>query len=86
MVALVIWALVKRELGYAAFMGTLTVLLVSTTWYLSHPRMLLMFFPAVLFVAGATRARPLAHQIIVAVAAPVAALGAIVYTSGNWFF
>lgn len=85
-VALTIWAAVKREWGYAAFMGTFLATLMMSTWYFSIPRMLLSFFPAVLFLAASTVRRPEAHEIALVMLAPLATLGVIVYTRGAWFY
>ena len=86
MVAIVIWAIRKREWGYAAFTGGLGFLLLSTTWYFSHPRMLLMFFPGILALTSLTQRRRALHEVLVLVMAPIATLGVLVYTRGAWFF
>lgn len=84
-VGLVIWAVLKREWGYAIFMGSLMAALLTSTWYFSIPRMLLSMFPAFLFLASVTKS-PRRHELAVAVLAPVAALGVVVYTQGAWWF
>lgn len=84
--ALVIWALKKKEWGYAAYMGaTLSVLLMSTV-YFSVPRILLTFFPACVFLAGWTLKRERIHDLYLMVSVVLASLGVIVYTRGGWFF
>ena len=85
-VALCAWALSKREWGYAGYIGTTMAALMSSTWYFSIPRMLLGLFPAMIFLAEWSRARPLRHDLLVALLAPVATLGVIVFTSGAWFY
>jgi len=85
-VGLVIWALVKREWGYAGFMGSMMVALLTSTWYFSIPRMLLTMFPAVLVLVELTARRPIRHELAIAVMAPVAALGVLVFTRGAWFY
>jgi len=85
-VALVIWALAKREWGYAGFVGSMMAALLTSTWYFSIPRMLLTMFPAVLVLVELTSRRPIRHELAIAVMAPVAALGVLVFTRGAWFF
>jgi hypothetical protein len=85
-VGLVIWALGKREWGYAGFMGSMMAALLTSTWYFSIPRMLLTMFPAVLVLAELMGRRPLRHELALAVMAPVAALGVVVFTRGAWFY
>jgi len=83
---LVVWALAKREWGYAGFMGSMMAALVTSTWYFSIPRMLLTMFPAVLLLAAYTGRRDVRHEMAVALMAPVAALGVVVFTRGAWFY
>ena len=79
------WAYVKREFGYAVYMGTLLLPLLVSSWYLSIPRMLLSMFPIPLFIAGVTRDEG-RHDLVLATSAIFAALGVLVFTSGQWFF
>jgi len=85
-VAFVGWAVAKREWGYATFMGSLLAVLLTSTEYFSVPRILLTFFPAFIFLAGATLTRPRLHDSYLMVSTTLAALGVIVYTRGSWFF
>ena len=85
-IAFVAWAVTKREWGYAVFMGSLLAVLLTSTEYFSIPRILLTFFPAFIFMAGATATRPRLHDAYLMVSTTVAALGVIVYTRGSWFF
>jgi Mannosyltransferase (PIG-V) len=85
-VGLVVWAAVKREWGYAVFMGTMMAALLTSTWYFSIPRMLLTLFPAVLLLAGATVNRPFRHELLLLIFAPITVLGVVVFTSGSWFY
>jgi hypothetical protein len=80
------WALYKREWGYAGYIGVTMAALLASTWYFSIPRMLLSLFPAMVFLAEWSRARPLRHDALVAALAPAATLGVIVFTSGAWFY
>jgi mannosyltransferase PIG-V len=84
-IAVVVWALARREWGYAAFMGSLLVALLTSFWYLSVPRILLTFFPALVFLAGAT-GRGSRHELTLALFAPLAAMGVVVFTRGAWFY
>ncbi|HET7481415.1 MAG TPA: mannosyltransferase family protein [Actinomycetota bacterium] len=85
-VVFVAWALRKREWGYAAFMGTTLASLMTSSWYFSIPRILLTFFPALLFLAAWTGKRDGRHEIALMVLMPLAALGVVVFTRGIWFF
>jgi Gpi18-like mannosyltransferase len=82
----VAWALLKREWGYAGFMGSLLAALMTSTWYYSVPRMLLTMFPIVLFLAEVTKRRPSLHDWLLIGLAPLATLGVVVYTQGGWFY
>jgi hypothetical protein len=84
-VALVVWAVSRREWGYAAFMGSVMAALLTSTWYFSIPRMLLTMFPAFLLLASFT-SHGARHEVAIAVLAPLAALGVVVYTHGAWFY
>jgi hypothetical protein len=85
-VGLTLWAVAKREWGYAAFMGSMLAVLMTSTWYYSIPRMLLSMFPIVLFLSEATKDRPHLHEWLVLALAPLATLGVVVYTQGGWFY
>ena len=84
--AAVVWAVVKREWGYAAYMGTFLFVLVSSTWYYSIPRMLLAFFPIPLVLAAWTARSHLRHEVVLATSAALAIMGSVVYTRGAWFY
>lgn len=85
-VALVVWALRKREWGYAAYMGTTLAVLMTSTVYFSIPRIMLTFFPCCVFLAAWTATRPRVHELYLMIGGTLATLGAIVYTRGAWFF
>ena len=80
------WAALRREWGYAVYMASLLAVLMTSSWYDSIPRMLLSMFPIFLLLASVTRNRPSFHDGIVIVLAPLAALGVVVFTQGNWFY
>ena len=85
-VLFVLWAIKKREWGYAVYMGTVLLVLLTSTEYFSIPRILLTFFPVAVFMARATLERPLLHDVYLALSTTAAAVGVVVYTRGSWFF
>ena len=85
-VGLTLWAVAKKEWGYAAFMGSMLAVLMTSTWYYSIPRMLLSMFPIALFLSESTRTRPHLHEWLLLAFAPLATLGVVVYTQGGWFY
>jgi Mannosyltransferase (PIG-V) len=82
----VIWALIKREWGYAGYMGGLLVFLVTSSIYLSVPRMLLSMFPIVLFLAGWSGRDSRRHETVLLVFAAIAMLGVVAFTRQAWFY
>ena len=85
-VLLTLWAAVRREWGYAVYMGIFMFALMTSTWYFSIPRMLLSFFPVMLLMAQATHGKPERHELALVVLAPIATLGVVVFTRGAWFY
>jgi hypothetical protein len=85
-VAFTAWAVSRRLWGYAAFMGTTLATLLVSTHYFSVPRALLSLFPIVLLIASYTKERDRAHDLVLAVFAPLATLGVITFTRWLWFF
>lgn len=85
-IGFVVWAVRKKEWGYATFMGTLLITLLVSTWYFSIPRMLLTMFPITLFLAGWTKALNTRFELLLAGFAVTSALGVIVFTQGAWFY
>ena len=85
-VGFVAWAVLRREWGYATFIGLTLAVMLSSSWYFSVPRILVTFFPAVIFLAESTRGRPTAHAVLISILSPLAAMGAIVFTQGRWYF
>jgi hypothetical protein len=83
---MVAWALAKREWGYATFMGSMLAVLLSSSWYYSIPRMLLSFFPVMVFLAQWSRSSDTRHETILLVTVPIATMGAIIFTQGIWFY
>jgi hypothetical protein len=83
---MVAWAFAKREWGYAAFMGSMLALLLSSSWYYSIPRMLLSFFPVMVFLAQWSKDSDKRHEAILLATVPIAIMGAILFTQGIWFY
>jgi hypothetical protein len=84
--AVVLWAAIRREWGYATYMGTGLAVLTTSTWYYSIPRLLLTWFPIALFLASFTRSGQKRHDLVVVLLASSAAMGVILYTKSFWFF
>jgi Gpi18-like mannosyltransferase len=84
--AIILWALLKREWGYAAYMGLGLGALITSSWYYSIPRMLLTWFPFALFLAALTARDHRRHELALLALAPLAALGVLLYTRNIWFF
>ena len=82
----VVWAFKRKEWGYGAYMLATMVALMTSTWYFSIPRMLLSLFPIALLLAHYTHDNPARHQSVLMAMGPLAALGVIVFTQGNWFY
>ncbi|MGH2698958.1 MAG: mannosyltransferase family protein [Actinomycetota bacterium] len=84
--AFVTWALLKREWGYAGFMGSFLFVLMTSSVYLSVPRMLLSMFPIVLFLAEWAGRDARRHETVLLVLAPFAVLGVVAFTRQAWFY
>ena len=84
--AVVVWALLKAEWGYAAYMGSGLAALITSSWYYSIPRMLLTWFPIMLFLVEFARRRSDRHEMVILALAPIAGLGVILFTHNIWFF
>ncbi len=85
-IAFTVWALKRREWGYAAYMGATMAAIMTSTWYFSVPRLLLSLFPIYLLLAGWTVRKESRHEYLLATTAVLAAVGVVVFTSGAWFF
>jgi hypothetical protein len=83
-----IWALRRREWGYAAYMGTaMAVIIMSGPTLLSVPRMLLSLFPIPILLSHWSEDRPLRAYAILLVVFPIATLGVLIYALGTaWFY
>lgn len=83
---IVIWALMKAEWGFAAYMGSGLAALITSAWYYSIPRMLLTWFPIMLFLSEYSKRREPRHEVVLLALAPFAGLGVILFTHNIWFF
>jgi Dolichyl-phosphate-mannose-protein mannosyltransferase len=84
--ALFTWTIVKKEWGYAVYVGTTLAVLLTSTWYYSLPRLLLALFPLPIMIADFTAGHKGRHDWILITFAGLATLGVIVFTSGLWFY
>ncbi len=82
----VIWALFRKEWGYAVYMGAGLAVMTTNTWYYSIPRMLLTWFPIMLFLASYTKRRSERHEFVLLAFAALASLGVLLFTHSIWFF
>jgi Mannosyltransferase (PIG-V) len=85
-VLFVVWSARAKQWSYMAYMLLLLTSLVTTTYYLSIPRLLLSFFPAPLLLAGATKDRPGAVRVILVIFGLLSLLGVIAFTYGLGFY
>jgi Mannosyltransferase (PIG-V) len=82
----VVWSARAKQWSYMAYMLLLMVSLMTSTYYLSIPRLLLSFFPAPLLLASFTKERPYAARWILAIFALVSLVGVMAFTYGLGFY
>jgi hypothetical protein len=82
----VIWALKQRQWSYAVYMGLQLTSLMTSTYYLSIPRLLLSFFPATLLLASAVRHRPAARRWLLVGFGVLSLIGVMAFTYGVGFY
>lgn len=85
-IAFTLWAALKKQWGYALFMGLSMAALMTSTWYMSIPRILLSLFPITLLLAGSTLGKTRRHELVLAFIAPLSVAGVVIFTGGQWFF
>jgi hypothetical protein len=85
-VGFTLWAVVRREWGYATFMGLGLAAVMTSTWYLSIPRVLLSMFPIPILLSSFTNDRPNRHDALLASSAAIAAFGVVAFARRAWFF
>jgi hypothetical protein len=73
-----------RRFGEAAYVGSATYLLAAQNYYASSVRAALVWFPLYLLLAKVTVRREWAHQLIVAVTAPLMVVFVILFGMGGW--
>lgn len=84
--AFVVWAVLRREWGYAAFMAGPLVSLLLSGYLLSTPRTLLVSFPFVLFLTDKLRHNAPLTRISLALSGTGALAGAVAFTHGWGFY
>ncbi|MGH2734982.1 MAG: mannosyltransferase family protein, partial [Actinomycetota bacterium] len=80
------WAIRRREWGYAAFIGSLLAVLMTSSYYLSIPRMLVSLWPIPLLLAQWNREHLIRDMALLFVMSAISLTGAVVFTRGFWFF
>ena len=80
------WLLVRREWGYAVFVGATMSALLTSGYYLSIPRLLVTFFPIMLLLADWTAASPRRHIAVLSAMIPLALTATFAYTHGWGFY
>lgn len=73
---LLAWLLWRQHWGYVVYVGGTLAVALTSTWYLSVPRLALAFFPSAL-VGDRERRHTLTALTVT---------GTLAYTSGAWFF
>jgi Mannosyltransferase (PIG-V) len=82
----VVWALRWKEWSYAVYLGLLLTSLVTSTYYLSIPRLLLSMFPIPVFLAAVTRDRPDGSRLLLVASGALALVGVVTFTYGMGFY
>lgn len=85
-VLLLLWLMWRGYVGYSVYVGATMIIALGNTWYFSNPRLALAFFPFAFALAALTRRREAVHSYVVVLLAGLAMVGAVVLTSGRWFF
>jgi hypothetical protein len=80
------WSVKRREWGWATFVGFTTLVLATSTYYYSVPRMLLSLFPVMLFFAAVTRAHRTIYIAALSVSVIGLCLGTALFTHRFWFY
>lgn len=80
------WSILRREWGWATFVGFTAIALGSSTTYYSVPRMLLSLFPVMLFLVDVTRSHHAAYVATLGVSVIGLCIGTVLFTHGLWFY
>lgn len=83
-VAALVWLLVLRRWSEAVYTGTQAAALMTSAYYLSIPRSLLLWFPLWVVVARVTTRRTWVLVLYAAISGPLMLLNAGRYLSGAW--
>jgi hypothetical protein len=76
--------IVRRSWPEVVYVGLTIGSLLTSVWYESIPRSLLLLWPLWAFLAARSAERPAVGKAYVAISAPLAAAVALLYLSGNW--
>lgn len=76
--------IVRRSWPEVVYAGLTIGSLVTSVWYESVPRSLLLLWPLWAFLAAQSAKRPVVGKAYVAISAPLAVAIALLYLSGNW--
>ncbi|MGH2719614.1 MAG: hypothetical protein ACRDJU_13700, partial [Actinomycetota bacterium] len=85
-VGFTIWAIARRQYGYATFMALTMAALMTSSWYYSVPRALLTLFPIPLMLASWTERGQHRHDALLVAFTAVAAFGVVAFATSAWFF
>jgi Gpi18-like mannosyltransferase len=76
--------LLSRRFGEAAYVGSSAYLLAAQNYYASSVRAALVWFPLYLLLAQVTVRRDWAHQLVVAVSAPLMVVFVLLFNQSGW--
>jgi hypothetical protein len=74
----------RREWAEAVYVGLSVGSLATSTFYFSVARSALLWFPLWTLLAAAGRRWPQVHRAVLAVSAPLMAVGVVLFTTGRW--
>ena len=81
---LVVWLLMRRSWGEAAWVGSTLAAFATSFWFISLTRATLLWWPLWVGLAVALQRRPWLGRLYLAVALPLAGLWAASYFTGRW--
>jgi hypothetical protein len=83
-VAILVVLIVRRSWPEVVYVGLTIGSLITSVWYESVPRSLLLLWPLWAFLAAQSAKRPVIGKAYLALSAPLAAAIALLYLSGYW--
>ncbi len=83
-VAVLLWLLVLRRWSEAVYVGLQAAALMTSAYYLSLPRSLLLWFPLWVAIAGLATRRPWVIVAYALVSGPLMVLNTVRFLSGAW--